>query len=199
MFFYIPLGILLGALAVALYIVVRKFTYLKKLSPEILEKTESHEGLLNEFFPEITSRINKTTLKSKKIGLLSLSEKLLRRIRLLSSKIDGGIHDLAHSIRRSNKDETEQLDKQKKESEEVIVRVKEKPHIDLRAEEQNLILEIAKKPRDALLYEKLGDIYIKTKEFDDAMQSFKKALELDPENRGIEDKLDKILDTGENI
>ncbi len=64
--------------------------------------------------------------------------------------------------------------------------------MDLKAEEQRLIIEIAKNPKDATLYRELGNIYMKTGEINDAWESFKKALELEPTDEESKGKLEKL-------
>ena len=64
--------------------------------------------------------------------------------------------------------------------------------LTLKQEEQRLIIEIAKDPKNSLLYRMLGDIYVKTKEIDDAIQSYKKAIELEPTDQSSLDKLEKL-------
>ena len=55
-----------------------------------------------------------------------------------------------------------------------------------------MILEIAKNPKDAELYKKLGQVYLRTGESGDAFESFKKALELNPDDAETKTKLEKI-------
>jgi len=64
---------------------------------------------------------------------------------------------------------------------------------NLEEEEHKLILEIAQNPKDAGLYKKLGNIYMKTGEWRDAAESFKKVLEIEPEDETTGNKLARLL------
>lgn len=70
---------------------------------------------------------------------------------------------------------------------------------DLRRQEQRLILAIAKTPRDPDLYKLLGDIYTQTEEYEDAKESYQRALKFDPDDYIIKTKLAKVLRKLEQI
>ena len=65
--------------------------------------------------------------------------------------------------------------------------------VDLKEKEQLLIIEIAKNPKDTRLYNELGNLYMRTGEYEDAKNSFEKILELEPENEAIRRKLARVL------
>ena len=178
------------------YIVMRKFTYLKKLTPEAFGASEAEDGFWAELFPEIAAYFKKINLREHRINFLADFEKTLRRLRLVSLKVDTLTNRLIHSVRKSATHHEGILSQEKeyKEEQEAKVFVTKKPvtKMDLKAEEQRLIIEIAKNPKDATLYRELGNIYMKTGEINDAWESFKKALELEPTDEESKGKLEKL-------
>jgi tetratricopeptide (TPR) repeat protein len=201
MFFFIPFGIFLVSLSLAVWIIVRKFVYLRKLTPEVLEGSAAvQESFWAEFFPELTDYLKKIKVRENGVILLAEFEKFLRRLRLVSLKIDTLTNRLIHKVRKTAVRHEGILNKEA-ESEngsgtETPVQTgtgKEAEEKDLKEEEQHLIIGIAKNPKDAGLYKKLGDIYMKTGEWQDASESFKKALEFDPEDIETKVKLKKLM------
>jgi len=134
-------------------------------------------------------------LQEYSAAVLAEFEKLLRRLRLISLRIDTLMSQLVHRVRKSNARREEILVKETvAEAEKEVskpIRISDVKK-DLKEEEQRLIIEIAKNPKDAELYKKLGQVYLKTREGRDAFESFKKALELNPEDRETKAKLEKI-------
>ena len=53
-------------------------------------------------------------------------------------------------------------------------------------------MEIAKNPKEPVLYQRLGDIYLKTGEHDNARMSFQTVLDLDPENWYAKKKVEEL-------
>ena len=64
----------------------------------------------------------------------------------------------------------------------------------LKNEEQRLIMEIAKNPKDARLYEALGDLYMEMSGFIDAKESYEAAIELNPQDESLKQKLSSALE-----
>ena len=116
---------------------------------------------------------------------LAESEKLLRRMRLLFLRLDASIHALINRLRHKTKREEAILEQQADDAVVMPIAIA----LDPKEEEQLLIMEIAKNPKDALLYRKLGDVYIKINNYEDAKQSFSKALELNPKDAYASRKL----------
>jgi len=196
MFIILPLAILLISIAAIFWLVARKFVYLKKLAPGVIDNLDiAQESFWAEFFPEAAQHLKMAKLQEYGAAILAEFEKFLRRLRLISLRIDTFMSQLVHRIRKSNARREETLNK---ETETEIEKEISKPirandvKKDLKEEEQRLIIEIAKNPKDAELYKKLGQIYLKTREDGDAFESFKKALELNPEDRETKAKLEKI-------
>ena len=65
---------------------------------------------------------------------------------------------------------------------------------DMKKEEQRLIIEIAKNPKDFKLYEILGDVYLKTNNLSDAKESYEAAIELNPHNEELQKKLSQLIE-----
>ena len=187
MYILLPLGIFIIALAGIAYIIGRKFVYLKKLSPEAINNPPATaKTFWSELFLEVVTFFGEINWREYRVKLTAEFEKLLRRLRLVFLKIDSGTHNLANRLRRSKKRHEEIL--QEEMVEEAIVHVAPS-FVDPKEEEQHLIMEIAKNPKDPLLYMRLGDIYLKTGEQENARLSFKTVLDLDPENWYAKKKL----------
>ena len=169
--------------------------YLNKLTPE----THAGGDILTDLFPELSAGFK--GLKLKEYGDLWLVEleKLLRRLRVISLKMDRISDSWIKKIRKGNisrtinssiekKTETIEIPVSKAQSVQVITMK------DMKREEQRLIIEIAKNPKDSKLYEVLGDLYIKTNNFSDAKESFEAAIELSPNNEELQKKLSQVLE-----
>ena len=193
-FFLIPFGIFLISLALIAWLVARKFVYLKKLAPGIIDNSDiAQESFWVEFFPELARHLKVVKLREYSAAILAEFEKFLRRLRLISLRIDTFMSHLIHRVRKTSVYQEEILSKEirleaGKETNQ-LVRTNGAKKKDFKEEEQRLIIEIAKNPKDAELYKKLGNIYMKTGEWHDAFESFKKASELDPEDASIKIKL----------
>lgn len=198
MYLYIPLGIFVISVTVIVWIVSRKFVYLKKLEPKTVEASSADIGFWEEMFPEATSGFKKIKIRQFGVNILSELEKILRKLRLLSLKIDTLTGKLIHRVRKSTQKHEAIIDKEGEREED------NKPQeIDpfdlgsstkeeLKQKEQYLIIEIAKNPKDALLYRELGSLYMRTGELEDAKESFEKALDLEPDEN-TKRKLGRVM------
>ena len=199
MYFIVPFGIFLVSLFGIVWLVSRKFVYLKKLSPEVIEGSNGgNSGFWAEFFPGIAAKLEKSRWHKYRILFLAESEKFLRKLRLISLKIDTSTNRLINQIRKSLIHH-EKLVNGVGGGVEVQGEPEVKPNVleidklkVLREDEQKLIIEIAKNPRDSELYKELAKIYIKVGETIDAVESFKKALELDPGDDAVRARLEKL-------
>lgn len=199
MYLYLPLGIFLGSLIFVVWVIARKFSYLKKLTPEAVESISTDHGFWKEMFPEIYTYFVRINLRQHAVSVLAEFEKALRKLRLLSLKFDTLTNKAIHKVRESAKDQEAIIEK-KSEQEIEIKPIEIDPFElgtatkeELKQKEQYLIIEIAKNPKDAPLYKELGSLYMRTGELDDAKQSFEKALEYDLEDETIKRKLGKVL------
>jgi tetratricopeptide (TPR) repeat protein len=197
MYLLIPLIVFLSSLLLIAWIVVRKFVYLKKLVPETLENSAVvQESFWAELFPELAASLKKIKLREWGIAVLAEFEKFLRKLRLISMKIDTFTNQLIHNVRKTTVYHEEVLSKKAETKEEQTTgeaRKARKKEKDWKEEEQRLIIEIAKDPKNAGLYKKLGRLYLGTGENEDAYESFKKAAELNPEDAEAKAKLEKLI------
>jgi len=200
MFLIIPLAIFVVSISAIIWIVSRKFVYLKKLAPDAVEATVGvKESFWAELYPEIAAFFGKINLRSYGVNILNEFEKLLRRLRLVSLQADDFTNRLIHRVRTSSKKHEEILNKEtaataeeKAEAGDLLGELGDSAE-NLKQKEQLMIIEIAKSPKDADLYKNLGIIYMKTGEWQDAKQSFEKALELNPGDDIIKRKLGRVL------
>ncbi len=195
MFILIPLTLILASVIGIFVIVFRKMPYLNKLTPEthLPAQASAMGDILNDLFPEFSEGFK--SLKLKEYGNLWLIEleKFLRRLRVVSLKIDRISDSWIKRIRRGNgfKTTTSAVAEKTKAEESLILKVQLAPRTtleDMKREEQGLIIEIAKNPKDSRLYEVLGDLYVKMNNLSDAKESFEAAIELNPQNEELQKK-----------
>lgn len=220
MFLIVPLIFLLvSSLSVAIMI-WRKRSYLSKLYSLNVSGTGAEtDALLSDFkwrsywidfFPEIKDLLDKLEFKKYKTNLLMEMEKIIRKIRLVFLRVDRLSESLIKKIRRvhtngkinqQNADVSETIggsELKDKESFEISSTVdslvdKSKSRAFLKNEEERLIIEIAKNPKNSALYEQLGDLYAEMENFEDAKESYEACLELNPANISIKDKISITL------
>ncbi len=194
MFFFIPFGIFIFSAVSIGWIISRKFVYLKKLTPEIVESVlPEQEGFWAEFFPGPTAYIQKMDLRLYRLNFLAEFEKFLRKLRLFSLKLDAATNRLINRVRKSVVHHENVISSEAAAQAEQEGRISSDSGrgVDLEEQEHKLILEIATNPKDVGLYKKLGNIYMKMEEWHDAVESFKKAVELDPEDEAVKTKLQR--------
>lgn len=194
MFLFIPLVIASISLSTICFIAWRKFPYLKKISePSAPAAGEySFANFFSDLFPEVVYRCKKLDFEAYKNSLLKELEKLLRRLRVISLKIDRLTNSLLWKIKtESNKNGAEKAVEFKIETKTISPK-KENLAENLKREEQQLIIEIAKNPKNPELYKKLAEVYIALKNFPDAEESLEAALELDPEDQKVKEKLEEV-------
>ena len=191
MFFLAPLIIILFSLSGIFFIAWRKFPYLKKISTPVSATVENYGFLefVHDFFPEIFYQFRKIDLNSYKTSFLKEFEKFLRRMRVLSLKIDRLTNSLLAKIRVENLKNGNAAQTEFKEEAKASPVPQESKFVQLKKEEQLLIIEIAKNPKNPDLYKKLAEVYIALKNFSDARESLKAAEELNPNDEGTKDKL----------
>ncbi len=196
MYFIIPLTIAVSSLLVVFYVVWRKFPYLKKLSePAVASPSSGEAGLpvfLSEFFPEIIRYVEKIDFDFHKNNLLKEFEKFLRRLRVISLKLDSFTNSLLAKIKvEVLKNEERPVGEFKELSVTKSIK-RENPAEKYKKEEQLLIIEIARNPKNPELYKKLAEVYVALKNFSDARESLEAALELDPADEKTKEKLETV-------
>ena len=200
MFFFIPLIVFLSSIAIMIGITARKFTYLKKLTPGVVNSSAStQDSFWAEFFPGLATWFKKKNIRESRINFLAEFEKFLRRFRLISLRIDTLTNQLIHRVRKSAAYHEEILNKESTPVEPIAGLNGNGKKKDWKEEEQRLIIEIAKNPKDAGLYKELGKIYVKMGESQDAFESFKKSLELGPDDEEVKSRLEKVTTKLKNL
>ena len=200
MFIVIPLIIFITSFAAVFYLSIRKFSYLKKLNsnPEDLVPTTSETSLaqfIQQMFPEIFDYFHRIDVAAHKSSLLLEFEKFLRKARVAFLKIDNLSNNLIHKVRATHLEEAKKSQEKaeaKKIEELALVNgaVIMDESVQLKKQEHDLIVEIAKSPKNPVLYKSLGDIYITTKQWQYARESLSSALKLDPAIKGVKRKLE---------
>lgn len=200
MFILIPLILLFVSVAAIFWVVSRKFTYLKKLDPNTPEFSSEADGSFwLALFPEIPGLAKKINPRSFFVNFLAEFEKFLRKLRLISLKIDSLTNSLIGRVRKTTRGYEEKIIQQKQEKERAefesaaVAAVIQGTAKDFKNEEQRLIIEIAKNPKNPELYKQLGELYLSEDVLDDARESFKKAVELDPNDAQSRGKLEQIV------
>lgn len=191
MFVLIPLIFIFVSLAGVFYVVWKKMPYLKKLT---IDGTNQEHDFWSEFFPGVSSWIKSIDLEAHKITWMKEFEKFVRRLHIISLRLDNFTNSLLHKIRTKNgevKNGTNKVQFEKTEEPGKIKAIINLLEV-LKKEEQRLIIEIAKDPKNPDLYRKLGDLYLELKNFKDAEESFSVALDLDPDDSESKNKLHKI-------
>ena len=201
MFIIIPLTLLLASVIGISVIVFRKMPYLNKLTPEthLSAQAGAGEQILTDLFPELLEGVK--SLKLKEYGNLGLTEveKLLRRLRVMSLKMDRISDSWIKKIRRGNSfgTKTPVVTEKIEDATGPVPKAQSVPVVtmeDMKREEQGLIIEIAKNPKDSKLYETLGDLYVKMNNLSDAKESFEAAVELNPSSEILQKKLSQVAE-----
>ena len=178
MFWIIPLVLIGGSLYGIGRIVRPRFSELKqKELPEI--KNDFWHLMLPEFF-YLWDRVD---FHGFKRNVLTDYEKLLRRVKVLSLRT----HNLTDKLL-----EKRQKTVPRAEFKDSEFNSQKEENVYFKTRENNLIIEIAKNPKDKNLYKTLGALYLDNKMYSDAKEVFNVILELDPSEEQVKDTLEKI-------
>lgn len=212
MFLLIPLLLLALSVIGVVIIVLRKKSYLNKLyTLNITGNGESSvvgfswKAYGMDFFPEIIALIDRVEFNRYRTHWLIEIEKFLRKARVLSLRMDRVSDVMIKKIRRIHLNDklnghavTESVVKSEQEmAEDLTMKVIDSAKMSmafLKNEEERLVIEIAKNPKDWSLYEQLGDLYIEMNNFIDAKESYEAAIELNPQNESLKQKLSSALE-----
>ncbi len=195
MLYLLPLGIFVLALLVAGVIVVQKFPYLKRLSPDVIDaSTESQSSMAHDLLPFVSTYWERLDFPRKKVALMSELEKILRKFRLLFLRIEHSMVRVIDALRRRNLRHVEAIAEDQDKEEKDEVPVVHDPILALRQREQLLIMSIAKDPKNPRLYDELGDVFLELNEIGDARQSYQTTLQLEPENEIVRKKIENLID-----
>ena len=187
MYLEVSLILIAGLIAGIFIIVSRKFSYLRKLP--VNSDQPAVGNFFSDFFPEIFQTLIRIDFAPYRVYLLREFEKILRRLKVVSLKLEAFSNSLLKKIRTNDAYLNSNAKPVKPLIEPIKVLPKEEPNY--LKEEQNLIIEIAKDPKNPELYRKLADIYMSMKNFLDAKESLQTALKLDPEDEKTKEKLAK--------
>jgi len=183
----IPLGLALIALIGAAVIIWRKMSFLRKLTPEAHEVGATW---LHDMVPEAIDWFRSIPWHEYQRNFLVELEKLIRRGRLLVSFVDRVSDKLVRKVRHGHQEAARQVQEQQAQ---IIESAKEEEEKDLeeldmddpdqlKLKEQSLIVQIAQDPKDVQLYSELARVYMKLRNYADAVESLKAAAKLEPEN-----------------
>lgn len=200
MFILIPIAVAVVALMGVGIVVGKKLTYLRKLNPE------SHEvgvSLWHDMFPEAIDTANKIQVREHWSRWLAELEKVLRQTRVWFSRLDrwwAGVINRVRTAREESMPEELPASQAEEKTSTIDVEpsvriVSKKSKLDpqkLKDEEQRLIIEIAQNPKDGELYETLGDVYVQMGNLTDAIESFKAAISIRPEDSNLKNKLSQV-------
>jgi tetratricopeptide (TPR) repeat protein len=195
MFLLIPFIIVLGSFCGIFIIVWRKRAYIRKL-----DAIEFGDGVSFwvSMFPELKSGFHKINSAKYKEHFLSETEKLLRRLKIVSLKIENAASRWLERFPKSNSHANSSGQEVSEKTEESG----KETHLNGQAyfngsawkqREQELIIEIAKSPKNGDLYKELGNLYFGQKQWEDAKEALRAAFNLMPEDLEIKARLDKIL------
>lgn len=192
MFILIPFFLIIISVVGIAVIVWRKMPFLRKLTPEA---NETNGSIVYEFFPEIAGGIKNFDFQRHKNIWLVEFEKALRKLRVIALRIDSLFELLIKKTRGVYINNAKIETPAQLEEEKGTPKVVEKPNLaeELKKEEQRLIIEIAKDPKNAGLYETLGDLYQKTADYNDAKEAYEAAMKLKPDDERIKLKLSAVL------
>lgn len=205
MYLIIPLAVIVGAAFGIGYLLWRKWVFIRKLVPE---PHETAQNMGNAYFPEFVTWAKGFDPDANRARISQELEKIIRKTRLAFLRAEGGFDAAIQNLRRSrisapsveaqpvrrepqvpNSDSALASEESVTGVSGVHVKSRQVLGASLRRREQQLIIAIARSPKNHTLYEKLGDLYIRMKEYGDAVESFKAALKLSPESRSLKEKL----------
>lgn len=198
MFLIIPIIFILVSVLGIFYIFWKKTPYLRRLSSDPSSDSLGYSNFFESLFPGFFQFLGKIDLGEYKQLWMGEFEKFVRRLHIVSLRLDNFTNKLLHKIKTQNGSYQEKNGLGKigrvinDESRDGIISVQENSLEVLKKEEQRLITEVAKDPKNFDFYKKLGELYIKMGSMKDAEESFEAALELNPQDLEIKTKLDKI-------
>lgn len=201
MYLLVPFLLIIFSAAGIALVIYRKMPYLKKLTPESHEVGDS---LFYDFFPELSEYIDEAKFKELKKNFLKELEKLVRRLRVVTLKMDHISDRLIKSLRRSHitahLEHKALLEEKTEEPVTTPAPVSAEPsQEELKAREQQIIIEIAKNPKDPVLYNQLGDLYLAMHNVEEARESFEAALALTPNDLVLARKYSQLIKKTEPI
>jgi tetratricopeptide (TPR) repeat protein len=208
LYLIIPLILIVTSISGILFIVFRKLPRLKELAE--IESNSTVTGSINgaslesawrhivyDLCPEVWNWAKGIKVSEYKEMWLVEMEKLLRRLRVASLKMDRFSDSLIKKIRKqthSSNGNGSTFSVAEFNNEKQNAEVKPDGKTEFKKTEQRLILEIAKNPKNTAPYEELGDLYSEAGEYKDAKESYEAAIELNSNNEELKKKLSQALE-----
>lgn len=210
MFLFVPLLLILSSLICISIIIFRKKSYINKLytlntAGENTIDNFSWRTYSTDLFPELKFIAEKIELSKYKSHWLMEIEKILRKARVMFLKIDRVSDTMIKKIRKIHinaklngnlvqENVTDQTPRTEVADLKNVAETGKMSMAFLKNEEERLIIEIAQNPKNGLLYEQLGDVYVEMANFIDAKESYEAAIELNSQNESIRQKLSLVLE-----
>lgn len=209
MFILIPLAIFIASLAAISYLALKKSNQAKELA--LADSDGAIRGFITDLMPEVFNYFQRINVAAHKSTLLLEFEKFLRRMRIMLLRVDNLSSKLMHKVRETHINETQKAEEKAQQIEEAKADAEAVEYInsitntestavaatELQLKEKEIILAISQDPKNKALYKNLGDVYLEMQQWRDARESFNSALQLDPNIRGVKNKLklaNKMLD-----
>lgn len=175
----------------ALVIIFRKIPVLLKLPSQ---PDESYQKLpLNNK----ASNLIKGIPSSPRYGLalLNITEKLLRRVRILFLRLDNFFVALinrsrnkSHDLAIKSKEWMSARRMKKIEKLKLMASLRTTPE----QKEEGLLRSLRHNPKDIKAYKELGALYLEQKNYQDATAAFEEVLKINPEDESAKEKLEEI-------
>lgn len=181
MFWMIPLVLIAGSFYGISRIAWPKFKELRRREDLSEIKDDFWRLMLPEFFSFLN--LTRSKLKIFRSNAAVDYEKFLRKVRILSLKTDNFINKLL---------EKRQKKASRPEFKKAEINGQKEPNAYFKTRENNLIVEIAKNPKDKNLYKVLAALYLENKMFKDAEETFHVVLELDPNDSEAKEIIGKL-------
>lgn len=188
LFFTIPLGIAVGATVAVVVLILRKSSYLRRLTPE---SHELGDTVLHDFAPEVMDWYRHLPWKRLHQHLLGWVEVVLARLRGISFTLGKASDSVIRNVRRAGQQAGREHEQAvaRREAELEEKRLQEEHDLDeidmddpeqLKAEEQRLIVAVAQDPKDHGVYSDLARVYMRLHAFSDAVDALEQAHRLAP-------------------
>jgi len=195
MFIFIPLILIAVSLFGIGFIILPKLRVLKNddKSSYQLEPGQSFWRLM---LPELFSFIDRIDFKSYKKAVLTDIEKFLRRIKILSLKIDNSINrwlEQRPKISNGGDFSKVKVGEEEKTEDNINKERADKNNSVFKNKEKELITKISQNPKDKELYKTLGALYLEYNDLLDAKAVFDVVLELDPNDKEAKEALKKLV------
>lgn len=195
LYLYIPLGLAIGALAGIIVIVWRKRAYLRKLTPE---SHETGQTIVHDLAPELIDWFRSIPWRQYLRNALVELETFLRNVRGVMSSVDRVSDKVIRRVRTVHQETARQHEEiVAQRQEEEAAKLEEPDEIDmddpvqLKQEEQRLIIAISQDPKDVQLYTRLAQVYMRLQNYSDAIEALEAAIKLEPDDSSIKKRLER--------